>query len=79
MKIYIGADHRGYKHKERLVDFLGDQGHDIIDVGTHDGKKGCDYPKIGYSVATRVAEDKNSRGTHFLPGKERGIKTEYHP
>lgn len=62
MKIYIGADHRGYNLKQRIAELLNQQGHSVIDCGTHNSKKNCDYPKVAYQVASRVAKNKNSRG-----------------
>jgi len=62
MKIYIGADHRGVALKSQIVDFLGKKEIDIIDVGVHDSKKSCDYPKISFRVAQSVARDKTARG-----------------
>jgi len=34
----------------------------VVDVGTHDEGVMCDYPKISYDVATRVAKSKSARG-----------------
>ena len=62
MKIYIGADHRGFDFKVKIIQILEKLGCTIVDVGTHDNIKSCDYPKIAYKVATQVAKTKNSRG-----------------
>jgi len=62
MKIYIGADHRGYKLKENIVKFLDKNGYDVVDMGSHEEKSSCDYPKISYKVATEVAKSKDARG-----------------
>ncbi|MDD3374386.1 MAG: ribose 5-phosphate isomerase B [Candidatus Omnitrophica bacterium] len=62
MRIYIGADHRGVLLKNQIVDFLGKKDIDVIDVGSHDPKKPCDYPKFSFRVAQSVAKDKNARG-----------------
>ena len=62
MKIYIGADHRGVALKKRIVDFLGKKGLDIVDVGAHDSKVSCDYPKFSFRVAQSVVQDKDARG-----------------
>ncbi|MBU0469024.1 MAG: ribose 5-phosphate isomerase B [Candidatus Omnitrophica bacterium] len=62
MKVFIGADHRGFDFKSKIVNILKDQGHQIVDVGTDNNKESCDYPLFAYKVATSVAKSKNSRG-----------------
>ncbi len=62
MKVYIGADHRGFELKQKVDAFLKIQGHQVIDVGTHAKDVSCDYPQFSYEVATKVAYDSNSRG-----------------
>lgn len=61
MKVFIGADHRGFVLKKVIVHFLEKQGHEVVDIGTHDGND-CDYPKISYDVATQVVKHAGSRG-----------------
>jgi len=62
LKVYIGADHRGVKYKRKVSDILADEGHGVVDVGTHEDKKSCDYPKIAFQVASQVAKSKGNRG-----------------
>ena len=62
MIVYIGSDHRGYKLKDYIKKILEKLEIDVVDVGTHDGPKSCDYPKFAYKVATPVAKSKNARG-----------------
>ena len=62
MKVYIGADHRGYQFKEKIVKVLIALDCDVVDLGTHDEAVTCDYPKVAYKVATEVAKTKNGRG-----------------
>ncbi|MBN3038270.1 MAG: ribose 5-phosphate isomerase B [Candidatus Omnitrophica bacterium] len=54
MKIAIGADHGGYKLKSKLIKYLERHGHVIADLGTH-SVQSCDYPAIGYKVASSVS------------------------
>lgn len=61
MKIVIGSDHGGYELKNELVKFIQDEGHTIIDLGTH-SKESCDYPIIGFEVAKMVGDGKADRG-----------------
>jgi ribose 5-phosphate isomerase B len=61
MKIFIGADHRGFKLKEKLKGLLAKLGHQVVDLGSYD-EESCDYPLISCKVASSVAKTKNSRG-----------------
>jgi len=62
MKVYIGADHRGYNFKEKIIKALNGQGHDVIDMGSYELTPSCDYPKVAYKVASKVAKQRNGRG-----------------
>jgi len=52
--IAIGADHGGYRLKERLAFRLREAGHVVVDCGT-DSTDPVDYPDIAVAVARRVA------------------------
>lgn len=56
MKIFIGADHRGYKFKNELVEWLKNQGHVVEDVGAAEYDDQDDYPDFGLRVGEKVAE-----------------------
>jgi ribose 5-phosphate isomerase B len=63
MKIYIGTDHAGYVLKEKLVNSLRVQGHEIIDKGAFNYNEGDDYPDFVVPVARAVSHDPdNSKG-----------------
>src|SRR5438552_2218176 len=59
--IYLGADHRGFKHKEKLKTFLMEQGYQVTDLGT-ESEEAVDYPLIAQKVSKKVTEDYNNRG-----------------
>jgi ribose 5-phosphate isomerase B len=61
MKIAMGADHAGYEVKNRLVQLLRSQGHDVLDYGTCD-ETPVDYPQFGYVVGEAVASGQAQRG-----------------
>jgi len=44
MKVFVGADHNGYKHKAKLVTYLQKQGHDVTDVSLGPLNPDDDYP-----------------------------------
>lgn len=62
MKVYIGADHRGYDFKSRIAEILRGQGHEVIDLGSYNSDESCDYPRIADKVAREVAAKRNGRG-----------------
>lgn len=62
MKIFIGADHRGYALKSKVVALLRKEGYDVADVGAFTDETPCDYPALSVKVGTAVAKHKNSRG-----------------
>ena len=61
MRIALAADHAGYLLKDELVRWLGEQGHDVNDLGTN-GPESVDYPEFGASLAKVVASGEAERG-----------------
>ena len=61
MKIAIGSDHRGYEAKRRVLAFLKQYGHEVIDVGTA-GPDSVDYPDFAFEVSRAVSEGRVQRG-----------------
>ena len=59
--IYIGSDHRGYKIKEAIKEYLDKTQLDYIDCGT-DTEDRTDYPDFAKKVAENVQKDINNRG-----------------
>lgn len=53
MKLAIGSDHVGRLLKLHLKEYLEQQGHELIDVGT-DSEERTDYPIYGYKAAQLV-------------------------
>ena len=62
MRMLIGSDHLGFLLKEDLKVYLGSLGHEVVDVGTHDGEVPVDYPDIGLALAERIAQGEFDRG-----------------
>ena len=52
--IAIGADHGGFKLKERIAFRLREAGHEVVDCGT-DSAESVDYPDFARAVAEQVA------------------------
>jgi len=55
MRIALGSDHAGFGLKEHVAVWLAGAGHEVFDVGTHDGKS-CDYPDIAAAVGCMTVE-----------------------
>ena len=61
VKVAIGNDHGGLDYKNRLVDFLINNGYEVINVGT-DSTDSCDYPVFGRAVAELVSRKEADYG-----------------
>lgn len=66
MKIAMANDHAGYALKEEVKKYLQQQGHEVLDFGTHD-EESCDLPDFIYPASLAVAEGKADRGI-FIDG-----------
>jgi len=62
MQIVIGADHAGFELKEELANYLRDQGHRVIDIGTTNADQAVDYPDFAQAVAEKVRGGQAERG-----------------
>lgn len=63
MVIYVGADHRGFKLKEDIKQFLSDSGYTVNDVGNSTYDENDDYVDFAKAVSEKVSADPtNSRG-----------------
>jgi len=61
MKIAIGSDHAGFRYKEKIKEFLQEQGHAVNDFGTF-SEEPVDYPLFIRPVAEAVARGEYERG-----------------
>jgi ribose 5-phosphate isomerase B len=82
MKIGIAADHRGYKLKSSIVNFLRKKGHKVVDYGTY-SEKSADYPNFAFQVAQDIVKKKvrfgillcyTGQGMAMSANKVRGIR-----
>lgn len=62
--IYLGADHAGFKLKEKIKKYFDKKGIEFEDLGNYKLQKEDDYPDFGDKVAKAVA--KNSEATGIL-------------
>lgn len=56
MKIAVACDHRGYEGKRRLLPFLRQAGHEVVDFGCETATR-CDYPDFAAPAARAVADE----------------------
>jgi len=61
MKIAIASDHAALELKAELVRWLGEQGHEVADLGPH-AADSVDYPDYGYKLAEQIAGGVAERG-----------------
>ena len=58
MRIIVAADHAGFPLNERVISELRAMGHEITDIGTHDGSLPDDYPDYALALG-RAVQNKN--------------------
>ena len=61
MRIAIASDHAALELKAALVQWLGEAGHEVSDLGPHDASS-VDYPDYGYKLADAIASGTADRG-----------------
>ena len=61
MKIAIGCDHGALALKNKMVDHLKKQGHEVCDFGTYTADS-CDYPEFAAAAAKAVASGECEKG-----------------
>lgn len=74
MKIYIGADHRGYLLKESLEKFLISRSYEVDDQGNEKLDPDDDFPVFAARVVTKIlsSDDSDPRGI-LLCGSGQGM------
>jgi ribose 5-phosphate isomerase B len=56
MRIAIASDHAALELKSALAGYLADAGHQVDDLGPHDGSS-VDYPYYGYKLSSAIASN----------------------
>ena len=62
MKIFLGADHRGFALKEKVKSWLIELGHQYEDCGAHEYNQSDDYPDFSQAVSKKILESSDSKG-----------------
>ena len=78
--VYLGADHAGFKLKEKIKDFLK-KNYIVIDEGAHSLNKDDDYPDFAKRVGNNIRGDSkgilicgSSQGVCIAANKIKGIR-----
>lgn len=66
MKIYIGADHHGFRDKKLISDYLSSLGHEVIDEGDNKLDPKDDFPVYASLVAKHVLADNSESSVGLL-------------
>jgi ribose 5-phosphate isomerase B len=61
MRVAVGVDHRGFLVKGDLIALLQEDGHDVVDLGTH-STESVDYPDVSKAVGDAVRNGEADRG-----------------
>ncbi|MBQ3309900.1 RpiB/LacA/LacB family sugar-phosphate isomerase [Candidatus Saccharibacteria bacterium] len=74
MRLFLGADHRGFAEKQRLINTLGESNLEceIVDLGPTTVKPDDDFNDSAIAVARAVRENPYSRGI-LVCGSAHGI------
>ena len=60
-KIGIAADHRGYRMKQKLTNYLVKKGYDVVDYGG-EGLKDDDYTEFGFKLGEAIKKGEVEKG-----------------
>lgn len=82
MKIALASDHRGFRLKNAIAQFLADKGMEGVDFGTY-APDSCDYTDYVYPAACAVQQKKVDRaiiicysgiGSSIVANRIRGVR-----
>ena len=62
MQVYLGADHRGFRLKEKIKEWLNDWGYKFKDLGVYELDPKDDYTLYAEKVGSIVSKEKGGRG-----------------
>jgi len=71
MKVAIGGDHAGFEYKQKLIDLLQKEGHEVKDFGP-DTDASVDYPDHVHPLAEAVEKGEQKLGI-LICGSANGV------
>ena len=72
MKVVLAADHRGFKLKEIVKNFLVSRGHEVDDVGAFEYNHDDDYVDFAEAAIDKIVKDPEKRGV-LICGSGHGV------
>lgn len=72
MNVYLASDHRGYRLKEKIEEWLVKRGYATVDLGAQRYDQTDDYVDFAKAVAGRLMNEPNARGI-LLCGSGHGV------
>ncbi len=74
MKIFVGADHRGYRLRQSLIEYLQNAGYDVVDDSAPKLDPADDYPIVAQRLVKNIltSDDHETRGI-LICGSGQGI------
>jgi ribose 5-phosphate isomerase B len=73
MKVYVGADHNGFFLKQKLMDYLKKQGHEVVDDGNEKLDPADDYPVFAERAVKDVLGNKEDTRSILICGSGQGM------
>lgn len=61
MRIFVGADYRGFEKKQKMLSFLARQQYDVDDLGTYDNSE-SDFNDPAVAVSKMVRKNRGTMG-----------------
>ena len=62
MKIFVGADYRGFETKQQILGFLSERQYEVTDLGAFEYNEGDDFNDPAIAVAKAVRENLGTIG-----------------
>jgi ribose 5-phosphate isomerase B len=62
MKVAVAFDHRGVHLRQRVLETLQEDGHDVVDLGTDTDAQRIDYPDKAREIGAAIREGSAERG-----------------
>jgi RpiB/LacA/LacB family sugar-phosphate isomerase len=85
MRVVLGSDHAGFEMKEKVLVYVKELGHQVLDVGAHNASP-TDYPDYAEALGMAILNNQADRGimicgsgvgasiaTNKIPGIRAGV------